>query len=210
MSETKPFTIAIDGPDGVGKTTQLDLLRKYLAEKGLQIHTTRASGGTPIGEALRGVSLSPNNRPAETDLYISFAMYEALSEELSRRWEHIILIDRSPLAITAYNAYGSQLPDKQRALDATSRYLENWRIDLLLYLDAPQNLLSSRRQKRATQEYFENQNTDFHQRVRKGYETAIKHISSQINTGTQVVRIDATPDITQIHNSIKQLVDEQL
>ena len=63
------FIIAIDGPDGSGKTTQLTLLKEWLKKKGYKIHSTRASGGTPIGEELRKASLSNTDRSAEVAVF---------------------------------------------------------------------------------------------------------------------------------------------
>ena len=51
--------ITMEGPDGSGKTTQIDLLKKYLAKKGYDIVIAREPGGTVIGEAIRKIILNP-------------------------------------------------------------------------------------------------------------------------------------------------------
>ncbi len=53
------LVIIFEGIDGVGKTTQLELARKELEKAGWPVVTTRNMGGTPIGEALREVMMSP-------------------------------------------------------------------------------------------------------------------------------------------------------
>ena len=45
--------IVIDGPDGCGKTTQLELLAEYLKQKGIEIIKTHDPGGTKIGDQIR-------------------------------------------------------------------------------------------------------------------------------------------------------------
>src|SRR3989344_4667849 len=110
--EKAGLVVAIDGPDGAGKSTQVTLLADYFNKRGETVHVTRTSGGTPIGEELRKVSLNPDlPRSGRTDMFISQAMTQALSEDLAPRKSsgEVIVIDRSPLAIVAYNGYGSQM-----------------------------------------------------------------------------------------------------
>src|SRR5438045_2788931 len=100
-----------DGPEGVGKTTQMHMCAVALEQKGLRVLTTRINGGTEIGEALRAVSLSHSERPTETDFYIIQAMTAAMIAELPK-WQRqydVILIDRSPLSLLAYQVYGGGL-----------------------------------------------------------------------------------------------------
>jgi len=198
------LVIAFDGPDGVGKTTQLKLLAETLKKAGHVIHMTRHNGGSPIGEALRNVSLSPVERSAETDLYISLAMGQALSEELQQRKKRgeIILLDRSPLAVVAYQAYGSQLADKQAAFEACDRLFKNEAIDILFFLNAPQQIIDNRRHERNTTDYFESKGADFHERVREGYEAALAFVRKDIKLGTQFIEVDASGDINTIQKTI--------
>jgi dTMP kinase len=45
--------IVLDGPDGCGKTTQLELLAEYLNKKGIEVVKTHDPGGTKIGDQIR-------------------------------------------------------------------------------------------------------------------------------------------------------------
>ena len=49
--------LTVEGPDGAGKTTQIELLRDYLSDKGYDIIVCREPGGTPISEAVRITAL---------------------------------------------------------------------------------------------------------------------------------------------------------
>lgn len=216
--QKRGFVIALDGPDGVGKTTQLDLLTEYFQKKNKTVHTTRASGGTEIGEELRKVSLSHHPRPAQTDVFISLAMFSALADDL-RIQKHkydVILIDRSPLAMVAYNAFGGQLPEespniltppKSRVLLATADTFRAWSIDILLFLDASQDALNSRRKARQTEDYFENQDENYHHRVREGYHVGLDYLDSQSDIAAHVIKQDASPDISTIHESIVSKIE---
>ena len=56
MPETKKMIgkfIVLDGPDGCGKTTQLELLAEYLNKKGIEVVKTHDPGGTKIGDQIR-------------------------------------------------------------------------------------------------------------------------------------------------------------
>ena len=48
----------MEGPDGSGKTTQIELLKTYLESKGYDIVITREPGGTVISEAIRAIILN--------------------------------------------------------------------------------------------------------------------------------------------------------
>lgn len=45
MTAKKGIFITMEGPDGAGKSTQIDLLKKYLEDKGYNILLTRDPGG---------------------------------------------------------------------------------------------------------------------------------------------------------------------
>ncbi|OHB59938.1 MAG: dTMP kinase [Planctomycetes bacterium RBG_13_46_10] len=45
--------IVLDGPDGCGKTTQLELLAEYFTKKGIEVVKTHDPGGTKIGDQIR-------------------------------------------------------------------------------------------------------------------------------------------------------------
>ena len=45
-----------DGIDGVGKSTQIDLFRAWLGERGHAVTQCRDPGSTPLGEAVRDLA----------------------------------------------------------------------------------------------------------------------------------------------------------
>jgi dTMP kinase len=168
--------IMFDGPDGVGKTTQIEFTKRALVEKGHKVHTSRLSGGTKIGEALREVSLNPKlERSPLTDLYIMLAMYSALEDDLKPRLAdgYICLIDRSPLSIIAYQVFGSGLPMEigQVAVDeALAIFLPNL---IVCYEASEQTLLAQRNEReQATLDFFESQSIEYMRRVVGGFREA--------------------------------------
>lgn len=51
--------LVMEGPDGSGKTTQINLLKEYLSQNGYECMITREPGGTEIGEKIRKIILNP-------------------------------------------------------------------------------------------------------------------------------------------------------
>ena len=204
--------IAIDGPDGSGKTKQIDTLYEYLTEAGHNTYRTRASGGTPIARELRKVSLSNIEREPEVDLYISLAMHTALGHDLSQKKNQydVIIIDRSPLTILAYNAYGSQLKDISHAYNACEKMLRLWQLTDLLVFSINENELSTRQQKRLvdqpdeTTNFFEVQDSEFKRRVRSGYAKAYEFARDLRDIGTKTYVTDANGSVDEVHETIKK------
>src|SRR5206468_3020522 len=133
--------------------------------------TTHQLGGTEIGEALRQVMFSALPRPAITNLHISLAIYFALAQEVAKKRDegHIILIDRSPLSLVAYQVYGDGLDEKTgyNACDASMKAFDP---DTIIVYDAPLQTLQSRRgQRHKDSDYFEQQQIDYHERTTAGY-----------------------------------------
>ena len=118
--------IIIDGPDGVGKSTQIKLTKDWLESEGHSVFATRASGGTGIGKLLRKASLSDNPRTPEVDVYISLAMHTSVGAEINKQKKsgQIVLVDRSPLAIVAYNTFGSNLDNKRFGFESFEKMMK--------------------------------------------------------------------------------------
>ena len=67
--------IVFDGPDGSGKSTQLRRFAEHCEAHEVEPELVREPGGTPIGEAIRGVLLDP--RYAEMELRFEMLLYMA-------------------------------------------------------------------------------------------------------------------------------------
>ena len=71
----KGLFIALEGSEGTGKSTQRELLSKYLKEKGFTVVQTREPGGTPLAEDIRAMLLTPREEHVhkKTELALFFA-----------------------------------------------------------------------------------------------------------------------------------------
>lgn len=197
--------IMFDGPDGVGKSTQVALAYKSIQNKSLEVHSSRLSGGTPIGEALRQVSLNPElPRLPKTDLYIVLAMYSSLAHKLDilRAEGTICLVDRSPLSIMAYQVYGSGLSHEEGE-KATAEALALFSPDVVICYYAPVELIEAHRKSRhdsQNSDYFEKQPYDFGLRVIDGYRDAAQIFHTE--------QIDASGSKNDVHDRTMKLIHE--
>lgn len=201
---SKGLLIMFDGPDGVGKSTQLTLAKNALERAGIVTHTSRLNGGTPIGEALRAISLNPTlKRCAIIDLHILLAMYYALANDLKERIDSgtICLVDRSPLSLIAYQVFGSGL-NMEEGEKAAHDAVNLFKPDLIICYDAPEPILLKHRKKRdhsKKADYFENQPVEYMERVIRGYHEAYQMFEVKV--------VNAGRDKSSIHHDTMGLIN---
>jgi dTMP kinase len=119
--------------------------------------------------------LSDLERPAEADVYISAAIQAALVLDIQQAREagQVILLDRGPLSLAAYQIYGSGVAE-ELAWPHVDSGLKQLAPDLTLFYDgAPATMLARAKQKTAG-DYFENKPIDYFEKVAQGYQQAIK------------------------------------
>ena len=165
--------ITIEGGEGVGKSTNTDLIQSLLEARGIEVVVTREPGGTALGEELRSVLLRPNAQPpvAMAELLLIFAARAQHLETViepalaAGKW---VLCDRFTDATYAYQGWGREL-DQGVIADLEHLVQGERRPDLtvLLDMDPSQGLL--RAQERAALDRFEQEELAFFDRVRSGY-----------------------------------------
>ena len=55
-NKTKGFFVAIDGPNGVGKTTLLEAIKKRMKDKDIQIYMTKEATNSILGKFIKEIS----------------------------------------------------------------------------------------------------------------------------------------------------------
>ena len=164
--------ITLEGSEGVGKTTNIDVVCRLLEANGVPFIKTREPGGSPLAEALREAMLAVREEEvsAMTELLIVFA---ARTQHLDRvirpalaagQW---VVCDRFTDASYAYQGYGRGL-DLER-ITALEGWVQNGlQPDLTLLLDLAPEVAEQRMQER-TKDRMESEKVEFYQRVRSGY-----------------------------------------
>ena len=79
---SKGFLVSLEGPEGAGKTSVLEVIIPILEDRGIEVLSTREPGGVLIGEKIREVILDPSH--TETDPKTELLLYIA-----SRR-QHLV------------------------------------------------------------------------------------------------------------------------
>lgn len=170
--------ITFEGPDGSGKSTQIDLVGEYLRRLGYRVFCTREPGGTSIGDQIRKILHDVGNTEmaARAEILLYSASRAQLVEQviLPRLAQgEIVLCDRYADSTYAYQGYGRQLDfDTLRLITrfATQALIP----DLTIYLDlaVEEGLRRKERANTAGQGEWNRMDrleVEFHQRVRDGY-----------------------------------------
>lgn len=159
--------VVFEGGDGVGKSTQVDLLAAFLAESGLDHVVTRQPGGTSLGAKLRPLILDHGHGDvaprAEALMYAADKaqhMYELVVPALERG--AVVVSDRYVDSMIAYQGAGRSLALDEVALVARWA-TEDLRPDLTVLLDAEP---TSALQRISVKDRLEEAGLEFHSRAR--------------------------------------------
>lgn len=173
MNSQQAKFITIEGGEGVGKTTNIDFVRHWLQEQGIDYVATREPGGTPLAEEIRSLLVTPRDEPVDenTELLLMFAARaQHLSQVIrpaldSGKW---VLCDRFTDATYAYQGGGrGVLMEKITGLENLVQGC--LRPDLTLLLDIPVEVGMARANGRSAPDRFEQEKLSFFNAVRNCY-----------------------------------------
>lgn len=166
--------ITFEGPDGSGKTTQLNGLMPVLEKMGLDVIRTREPGGTEIGDQIRSVIMDMKNKSMtpRAEILLFCASRAQLVEELIRpslAAGKIILCDRYADSTMAYQGYGHGL-DREALAQLLHFATGGLKPDLTLLFDIPSEAGLRRRLSNHDEwNRMDDYALQFHERVRNGY-----------------------------------------
>ena len=167
--------ITFEGPEGAGKTTQVDRAAAFLEASGVDALVTREPGGTWLGERLREVLLARTGagapRDATTDAILFNAARRQLVTEVIRpalEAGRSVLCARFADSTMAYQGYGAGVSlDRLTALEAAAT--DGLRPDLTILLDVPPEIGLARKSPGEVTRFEADFDLDFHHRVRSGF-----------------------------------------
>ena len=192
--------ISMEGPDGSGKTTQIDLLKKYLESIGYEIIVTREPGGTAISEAVRNIILNKDytemSYMTEALLYAS-ARAQLVSEVIKPAIDSgkAVISDRFVDSSAVYQGMARGL-GVDNVYKINEFAIQGIMPDLTIHLDLPAKVGIGRKKEQAELDRMELETIDFHEKVAEGYRSLAKLAPERIRT------IDATQEIEKIHHEI--------
>ena len=170
--------ITLEGPDGSGKTSQVEPLAKYLEKQGYSILVTREPGGTPLGNRIRSVlfDLEHTEMHPRTETLLFLASRAQLVAQVIRphlAGNGIVLSDRYTDSTLAYQGYGhgNDVEQLRCLLEFATWGLKP---DLTILFDLDVELGLRRRAGGGDWNRLDAYGLSFHQRVREGYHQLVK------------------------------------
>ena len=201
--------ITLEGGEGVGKTTQLKVVRETLQAAGLNVVMTREPGGTPRAERIRELLLSRDDEPMppSCELLLMFAarathLHNVIVPALERgEW---VVCDRFTDASYAYQGYGRGMP-LEYITQLEQIVQQGLQPDITLLLDAPVTLGMQRAQQRSVQQdqdadRFELEQQAFFERVHAGYHARAAAEPQRFKI------IDATRSLDEVSATVQQVI----
>jgi len=192
--------ITIEGIECVGKSTNAKFISDLLNKKNIKTHITREPGGTSLGEKIRKILLFEQDDSISPlgELLLLFAAREKhISDVIKPNLEQgkWVISDRFTDASFAYQGFGRGLGFDQ-VNQLKQIILNNFDPDLTFLLDAPIDVIKSRR-KLNPNDRFESEDRLFFERVRQGY----LQLASVFEDRVKI--IDATQPIEQVQSEIQ-------
>jgi dTMP kinase len=204
--------ITFEGSEGCGKSTQIGLAEAWLKARGLPVVATAEPGGTPLGRKIREILLNRGSSPigAEAELLLfAAARAQHVRERIlpALRAGQWVLCDRFSDATLAYQGFGRGLDSA--FIGALNAFAACSLVpDLTLLFDLPVEVGLVRAQRRAAgkepgaaEDRFEQEEREFHQRVRAGYQTLAAREPARFRV------IDAAADADTVHAGVRRCLE---
>lgn len=201
----KGLFITLEGADGCGKTTQLNLLKESLTSRGYEIVVTREPGGKGLGEKLREILLNYDGEVSdrcEAFLYLADRAQniDTIIKPAINSGK-IVLCDRHTDSSVAYQGYGrEQNIDNINMLNGLA--VNGVHPDLTIVFDIDTETSMAR--VGAEKDRLESAGIEFHKRVRNGYLEIAKKNPQRIKV------VDASQTIEDVQRDVIKIVEEVL
>jgi dTMP kinase len=201
--------ISFEGGEGGGKSTQMELLAEKLRAAGQEVLTLREPGGTPIGEAIRELVLSPKypEMAFTTEVLLFQAQRAQLYSQVvlpALQEGKIILIDRSRDSSLIYQGivrgFGEELIEKLNTISTHDMYPK-----ITFLFDIPVEIGLKRRADAGDQNRLDAEKKEFHQQVREAYLATAK-----ANVQGRWYLINAAEEPQEVAQEVWQVVTEIL
>lgn len=197
--------IALEGGEGVGKSTQLRFLRERLPDlfPDRQFIFTREPGGTPLAERVRDLILSRDSNDADGKTLFSLfaaARFDHVKRLIRPALEagKIVITDRFLGSSYAYQVVAQESPMSESFFTNYVNELQMFPHLTLVLTMEPQRS-QERLKRRATDQsnHFDERDLQFHERLSSGYARFVDRYR-----GYNVVTIDADRSAEEVYSDI--------
>jgi len=192
--------ITFEGPDGAGKTTQVEAFARALRQQGYDVLVTREPGGTPLSDKIRALLLDPAHKEmadATEVLLYAAARAQHVQEKVIPALQsgRIVVCDRFVDASIAYQGYGLGLAVAE-IVEINRFAAAGLQPDRTYLLDIPVSVGRLRLGQRERLDRIEQKGEQYHQRVRNGFRQIAEQYPQRVRL------IDANRSIEQVHAEI--------
>lgn len=198
----KGLFITFEGPEGAGKTTIVEELKRYTEAQGISCIYTREPGGISISEQIRDIILNKANTlmdgKTEALLYAASRRQHLVEKVIpALNSGKIVICDRFIDSSLAYQGYARGLT-MESVMRINSFAIDEYMPDITIYLDIDPELGLSRISKNNGREInrLDLEALDFHKKVREGYKILIKEYPKRI------IEIDGSQDISVVFETV--------
>ncbi len=163
--------IVFEGCEGVGKSTQLRLLKEYLEKTGQKAVFTREPGGTPVGEKIRSLLLGEEMSAECEALLFAAARCEHIDKVILPALEkgELVVCDRYVDSSIAYQAFGRKL-GRKRVEEINAYAFASCMPDAVVFIDMnPINSWRRQKGKIVENDRMEKESDGFHLAVYLGF-----------------------------------------
>lgn len=204
-----PMFVSLDGIDGAGKSTQIQLLVAWLQEQGLQVEVFRDPGATPLGESIRNILLHREDIPLSMTAEMLLYMASRAQLVVDRIKPAIasgktVVCDRFLLANVVYqgSAGGLDIDELWRIGNVATGGL---RPDITIVLDLDPKLALQRVEHSrgpAGQDRLEKRGLTYFEAVRNGF------LTEHARASKRSLVVDASQSIDAIHQTIRKFIGD--
>lgn len=209
--ETSGVFIVLEGGEGAGKTTQLELLEEWLTETGRTVLRTREPGGTAIGERIRSLVLDHGQGevdPRTEALLFAASRAAHVTQKImpALRSGTVVLCDRYLDSSLAYQGAGRGLGVVQVA-QINEWATQGLQPDVTVLLDLDPAVSAERREARdggAGGDRIESADIEFHAALRQAF------LDRAAAAPGRYLVLDATESVESVHQAVRSRLEPLL
>lgn len=199
--------IVVEGLEGAGKTTAIEVIKSSLTQREQAFICTREPGGTDLAEKMRAIVKEPTDEKLtdEAELLLMYAARVQLVENVIKpaleqgNW---VIGDRHDMSSLAYQGGGRQIAD-ELIYPIRQAVLKGFEPDLTILMDLPPEVGLARAAARGELDRIEQEQIDFFQRTRQAYLALAKD-------NNKVAVIDASQSLENVHKQLSQVMTDWL
>ncbi len=210
LKKKKGVFISFEGGEGVGKSTQIDLLKNNLINKKFKVVCTREPGGTKEAEKLRKFLVTGEKQA--WDSYSEALIFNAIRREHinkiilpSIQCGSVVLCDRFVDSTIVYQGLVGEVSEKE-LLELHRKYCYDLYPDITFFLNLPsqKGLKRALKRQNTIEDRFEKLGVNYHQKILNGFDILQKKDPKRI------IRINADNTKEHISNEISFYIKKLL